>query len=105
MKVHSKGPIIDVLVARDGDAWRLYFAPSSWKPETLGAAARDSMFPVAPPDFAGLERFMRKAALPFERRLTADGGIEVRAKGRGAIAVAAWLSKLIEAGTSKALAR
>jgi hypothetical protein len=95
MKVPSKGPVIDVLVARDGDAWRLYFAPSSWKPGTLGTADRNSIFPVARPDFAALDRFMRKAALPFERCLTADGGIEVRAKGRGAIAVAAWLSKLI----------
>jgi hypothetical protein len=51
MKVLWKGAVIDLLVARDGDAWRLYFAPSSWKPETLGAADRDSMFPVAPPDF------------------------------------------------------
>ncbi len=95
MKVPSKGPIIDVLVARDGDAWRLYFAPSSWKPGTLGTADRNSMFRVAAPDIAALDRFMRKAALPFSRSLTADGSVEVRAKGRAAIAVAAWLTKLI----------
>jgi hypothetical protein len=95
MKVPSRGLVIDVLVARDGAAWRLYFAPSSWKPGTLGTADRNSMFPMAPPDFAALDRLMRKAALPFERRFTADGGIEVRSNGRAAIAVAAWLSKLI----------
>ena len=26
-----KSPIIDVLIARDGDAWRLYSAPYSWR--------------------------------------------------------------------------
>jgi hypothetical protein len=41
---------------------------------------RGSVFPVAKPEVADLDRFMWNVDSPFERRLTTDG-IEILAKG------------------------
>lgn len=93
----SRMPIIDVFVGRDGDAWRLYFAPSSWNPG-LGDLDRGSIFPVGRPDIAALDRYMWNLGARFERSPTADGGVTIVGKGRSAIALAAWLAKLAVAG-------
>jgi len=36
---------------------------------------------------------------PFERRVTADGGVEIIAKGRSAITLVVWLQELVDRGT------
>jgi hypothetical protein len=46
-----KTPVLDVFIGRDGDGWRLYVAPTSWKPELLRRRMdeRGEIFPVAAP--------------------------------------------------------
>jgi hypothetical protein len=93
----SKAPVLDLFIGRDGDAWRLYVAATSWKPMLLLARMdeRGSVFPVAKPDVADLDRFMWNVDSPFEKRLTAAGGVEILAKGRSAIALLVWLEGIV----------
>src|ERR1035438_10209107 len=35
MAPKPKTPVLDLFIGSDGDAWRLYVAPTSWKPEHL----------------------------------------------------------------------
>jgi hypothetical protein len=97
-----KTPLIDVLIARDGDAWRLYSAPSSWRtPFGLHVDKHGDIFPVGGPDVADLDRFMWETDSPFERRSTADGGVEIVAKGRSAVTLVVWLQELVERGRAR----
>ncbi len=93
----SKAPVLDLFIGRDGDAWRLYVAPTSWKPMLIADRMdeRGSVFPVAKPDVGDLDRFMWNVDSPFEKRLTADGGVEILAKGRSAIALLVWLEGIV----------
>jgi hypothetical protein len=94
-------PIIDVLIARDGDAWRMYSAPHSWRtPFSRHIDKRGDVFPVGRPDVDDLDRFTWDTDSPFERRPTADGGIAIVAKGRSAVTLAMWLQDLVEQGKS-----
>jgi hypothetical protein len=93
-----KAPVLDLFVGRDGDAWRLYVAATSWKPEVLRRRMDEhgEIFPVAAPDLADLERLMGNAGAPFEKRPTTDGGVEVLAQGRSAkILVLGWLARIV----------
>jgi hypothetical protein len=107
MTLLSKRPVIDIFIGRDGPAWRLYVAPSSWKPGYLGEMDAGSVFPVGQPNVAALDRLLRRVGTPVDRRQTGDGGVEILATGRAAVAVAAWLAELVDAGrgTSKAQTR
>jgi hypothetical protein len=101
--MNPKAPLIDVLIARDGNAWRLYSAPFSWRtPFALHMDERGDVFPVGRPDLADLDSFMWNVDSPFERHPTGDGGIEIRASGRSAIALAVWLQDLIDRGNGGA---
>ena len=93
----SKAPVLDLFIGRDGDAWRLYVAPTSWKPMLIADRMdeRGSVFPVAKPDVGDLDRFMWNVDSPFDKRLTADGGVELLAKGRSAIALLVWLEGVV----------
>ena len=95
----AKTPVLDVLIARDRDAWRLYFAPGSWVPGFLGpvdtSTIIQSISPVSRPDLDDLELFARETDSPCERRASADGGVEIRASGRSAITLAVWLEELV----------
>jgi hypothetical protein len=94
-----KSPILDVFIGRDGESFRLYSAPLSWRAPFHGHMdERGGIFPVGRPDVADLDRFMWEADSPFERRPTADGGVEILAKGRAAVTLAVWLADLIAAG-------
>ncbi|HEY1693386.1 MAG TPA: hypothetical protein VGG39_14565 [Polyangiaceae bacterium] len=94
-----KAPIIDILIARDGDSWRIYSAPRSWRtPFSLSADARADIRRVGQPDLADLDRFMWEVDAPFERRPTAEGGIEIVAAGRSAVVLVIWLHDLIACG-------
>lgn len=93
----SKAPVLDLFIGRDGDAWRLYVAARSWRPGLLRDRLDDrgTIFPVAEPDVADLARFMWDVDSPYEKRLTADGGVEILAKGRSAIALTVWLEGIV----------
>src|SRR5450432_2569423 len=56
----AEDPVLDLFIGRDGDAWRLYVAPTSWTPELLRRRMdeRGDIFPVAAPDLADLDRVM-----------------------------------------------
>jgi hypothetical protein len=93
-----KTPVLDLFIGRDGDAWRLYVAPTSWTPELLRRRMdeRGDIFPVAAPDLADLDRVMCNADAPFERRPTTDGGVEVLAHGRSAkVLLLGWLTGIV----------
>ena len=93
-----KTPVLDLFIGRDGNAWRLYVAPTSWRPELLRRRMdeRGEIFPVAAPDLADLDRVMCNADAPFDRRPTADGGVEVLARGRSAkVLLLGWLAGII----------
>jgi hypothetical protein len=98
----TQTPVLDVLIGRDGDAWRLYVAATSWQPTVLQARMdeRGSIFPVARPDLQNLNKFMLNVDCSCHKRLTADGGVEILARGRSAIAVFAWLERIILPSTS-----
>jgi hypothetical protein len=103
--VTPKSPILDLFIGRHGAAWRLYFAPTSWKPELLQRQMdqRGEIFPVGEPDVAELDRTMGNALAPFERRPTTDGGVEIRAHGRSAkVLLLGWLAGIVQnVGTSR----
>jgi hypothetical protein len=86
-------PVLDIFIGRDGDAWRLYVAASSWKTGLLRDRLdeRGQVFPVAKPDVGDLDKFMWDVDSPFERRPTTDGGVEILAKGRSAVTLLVWL--------------
>jgi hypothetical protein len=86
-------PVLDVFIGRQGDAWRLYFSGLTGRVEGW------SIFPVGRPDVADLDRFMWDLDSPFERKATADGGLEILAKGRSALALAVWLEDLVRVGS------
>ena len=93
-----KAPILDIFIGRHGDAWRLYVAPTSWKPGLIRNRMdeRGEIFPVARPDIDDLDRFMWDLDSPFERRPTTDGGVEILAKGRSAVTLLVWLEGIVE---------
>jgi hypothetical protein len=96
--VAPKPPVLDLFIGRDGDAWRLYVAATSWKPEVLRRRMdeRGEIFPVGAPDLADLDRVMWNADAPFERRPTTDGGVEVLAQGRSAkVLLLGWLAGIV----------
>ena len=92
--------VLDVFIGGDGDAWRLYFAPTSWKPGFIGQFERTvympTIYPVGRPDVGDLDRFMWDRDAPFERRPTAGGGVEIQARARSAMALAEWLRHLAQ---------
>jgi hypothetical protein len=101
-------PVLDLFIGRAGDAWRLYVAPTSWTPEVLRRRMdeRGEIFPVAAPDLANLDRVMRNADAPFERRPTADGGVEFLAQGRSAkVLLLGWLAGIVGCQPTRASPR
>ena len=93
-----KSPVLDLFIGRHGAAWRLYFAPTSWKPEPFQRQMdqRGEIFPVAEPDVAELDRVMWNARAPFERRPTRDGGVEILVQGRSAkVLLLGWLAGIV----------
>src|SRR4051812_14346743 len=89
-----KDPILDLFIGRDGSAWRLYFAPRSLLPPDFARRvnAKRELYPITGrPDAEDLRQFMWETDSPFECRLIADGGMEIRAEGRSAITLLVWL--------------
>jgi len=94
-----KAPVLDIFIGRDGEAWRIYLASTSWKPGLLRSRMDEhgQVFPVARPDIEDLDRFMWEVDSPFERRPTTDGGVEILAKGRSAVTLLVWLGGIVGA--------
>lgn len=93
----EKWPVLDLFIGRDGDGWRMHFAPGSWRPGMLRPwmNERRDIFPVARPDADDLANFMWQTDSPYAHRQTADGGIEIRAEGRSAVTLLIWLDELV----------
>jgi hypothetical protein len=91
-------PVIDVLIVRDGRAWRIYFAPWSWDPPMLRRCmnAQREVCSVGRPDLDDLEQFMWATDAPYEKRPTGDGGVALFANGRGGFMLAFWLAGYVE---------
>jgi hypothetical protein len=53
---------------------------------------------VGQPDIADLDRFMWETDSRFDRRPTADGGVEILAKGPSAVTLVTWIQ---EAGSTR----
>jgi hypothetical protein len=97
-----KAPIIDVLIAPDGANWRMYSAALSWRvPFHPHIDGRGDIVPIGRPDVADLDRFMWETDSPFERRVTANGGVEIVASGRSALVLALWLQALLIVGPER----
>jgi hypothetical protein len=88
-----------VFIGRDGDAWRLYSAPGSWRGGVLRSHGdeRGDIFPVGGPDAEDLDRFMFEVDAPYSQRRTSDAGIAILARGRSAICLLVWLEELVKA--------
>lgn len=95
--MNEKTPVLDVVIGPAGDAWRMHFAPASWWSGMLQRRMneRREIFPVARPDAEDLENFMFQTDSPYEHRRTADGALEIRAQGRSAVTLVAWLEELV----------
>ena len=93
-------PVIDVFIGRDGNAWRLYVAPFSWKPGLLRLHmdSHGVIFPVARPDVDDLDGFMWAVDSPYEKQASSDGGVQIVARGKSAVTLLVWLGDLIAAG-------
>lgn len=88
--------MIDVLIARDGDAYRLYSAPGSWRgPLGSHADRRGDVARVDRPDLEDLEGHMFATDSPYEHRPLPDGGVEIKAAGRSAVCLGIWLQGLL----------
>ncbi len=88
---------IDVLIARDRGAYRLYTAPGSWKVPPIfdRMDERGDVYPVMKPDLEDLHNFMWNCDAPYEVRPIADGGAEIRATRRSALILWHWLEELM----------
>jgi hypothetical protein len=49
-------------------------------------------------DFEDLDRYMQKRGVPFEKRVSTLGDVEVTARGRAANELAVWLSRALASG-------
>lgn len=83
--------IIDLLLSRDGNAWRVYAA--GWVPPSLRSELDNygERFPLPEPDLDELERFMWAIDAPFTFHRPRGGGVELSARGRSAVALSVWL--------------
>src|ERR1700693_4967090 len=97
VRMTQKTPVLDLFIGRDGDAWRLYVAPASWRPGVLRMRMDEhgEIFPVSQPDPDDLQRFMWETDSPYQHRRTGDGGVEILAKGRSAVTLLVWLEDLV----------
>jgi len=93
--VNDQTPVLDVLLARDRDAWRLYVAPG-WCPPSLQQHldADGEAYPVAEPDLEALDRAMFAADAPYEKR-EGRAGVELLGRGRSAEALGDWLARAV----------
>jgi len=85
--------ILDVLISPDRTGARLYVTRSSWCPPILRDQLDANLEALLAklPDWEAFDRFMWETDSPHEKRITASGGAEIKAKGRSAVALLVWL--------------
>jgi hypothetical protein len=96
--MRTQRPVFHIYIGRDGDAWRLHVAGTSWTPNLLRNRMdeRREIFPVARPDVDDLDRLMRDGDSPFLRRTIPEDGLEILAKGRSAVTLVVWLKGIMQ---------
>jgi hypothetical protein len=96
--VSEERMFLNLLCARQGDAWRIYAAPT-WMPPYLRRCfdQNGEAYP-AYLDFEDLERFTKKRGLEIEQRWTKAGDVELIARGAGARELAAWVGRAFSSG-------
>jgi hypothetical protein len=90
--------VLNLLCTPEDEAWRLYAQPT-WMPVYLRRCF-DQHFEAFPVylDFEDLERHMKKRSLEFEKKANSFGDVELTARGRAAMELAVWLSKMFASG-------
>jgi hypothetical protein len=53
------------------------------------------IYPIAKPDAVDLDAFMFECDAPYEKRVTADVGLEIKAAGRSAVVLHTLLERLV----------
>lgn len=89
---------LNLLCTPEQEAWRLYARPTPM-PVYLRRCFDDhyEAFPVYL-DFEDLDRHMNKRGLQFEKRANTFGDVELTARGRAAMELAVWLSRMFASG-------
>lgn len=90
--------VLNLLCTPEDEAWRLYARPTAM-PVYLRRCFDEhyEAFPVYL-DFEDLDRYMNKRGLPFEKRANTFGDVELTARGRSAMELAVWLSRMFASG-------
>lgn len=89
---------LKLLCTPEDEAWRLYAEPTLM-PVYLRRCFDEhyEAFPVYL-DFEDLDRYMSKRGLDFEKKTNRFGDVELAARGRAAMELAVWLSKMFASG-------
>lgn len=89
---------LQLLCTPEDEAWRLYATPARM-PIYLRRCFNEQYeaFPVYL-DFEDLDRYMKKRGLEFEKHANDFGDVELTARGRAAMELGVWLSKMFASG-------
>jgi len=90
--------LLNLLCTPEEEAWRLYARPTSM-PVYLRRCFDEhyEAFPVYL-DLEDLDRHMNKRGLQFEKQTNTFGDVELTARGRAAMELAVWLSRMFASG-------
>jgi hypothetical protein len=94
----SVGEELNLFCSLEGEAWRVHVRPTRL-PRYLQQCFDEhgEAFPVLL-DFDDLDRHMDANQASFEKRVARTGGVELRAQGEAAAALAVWLSTAFASG-------
>lgn len=93
-KAGEENLFLELLCTPEDEAWRLYATPTRM-PVYLRRCFNEQYeaFPVYL-DFEDLDRYMKKRGLDVEKHANDFGDVELKARGRAAMELAVWLSKM-----------
>lgn len=94
----EQSAVLSLFCTPQEEAWHLYARPT-WMPGYLRRCF-DQHFEAFPVhlDFEDLDRYMAKRGLNFDKHVTKRGDVELTARGRAAVELAAWLSAAFGSG-------
>ena len=101
-QAHTEQPdealILNLFCVPENDAWRVHVRPT-WLPRYLRDIFDEhgEAFPVLL-DFEDLDRYMSSRQMPFDKRVSRIGAIELTGHGEAATALAVWLSTAFGTG-------
>jgi hypothetical protein len=89
---------LNLLCTPEDEAWCIYAMPTRM-PVYLRRCF-DEHYVASPVylDFEDLDRYMKKRGLEFEKNANKFGDVELTARGRAAMELAVWLSKMFATG-------